>query len=58
MTEEEHRKSDLIRAARAFMQYVNARSICVHMPDSDDVLLAGDPDELPELLKRHQQDPL
>lgn len=58
MTEEERLKADVIRAVRALLQHVNARSICVHMPDSDDVVLAGDPDELPELLKRHQEDSL
>jgi hypothetical protein len=58
MTEEERLKANLIRAARALLQHVNCRSICVHMPDSDDVVLAGDPDELPALLKRHQDDAL
>lgn len=58
MTEEERLKANLIRAARALIYHVNCRSICVHMPDTGDVILAGDPDELLELLRRHQEDPL
>lgn len=52
MTEEERLKAELIRAARAYMDRANCRSICVHMPDSDDVIAAGDPVELPGLLER------
>lgn len=54
MTEEERLKADVIRAVRALLQHVNCRSICVHIPDSDDVVLAGDPGELPGLLERSQ----
>ena len=56
MTEEERLKADVIRAVRAFIQHMNCRSVCVHMPDSDDVSLAGDPRELPGLLERSQDD--
>lgn len=56
MTEEERLKAELIRAARALLQHANCGAICVHMPDSDQVVLAGPVSDLPALLERAQED--
>ncbi|WUR15668.1 hypothetical protein E7V67_011365 [[Empedobacter] haloabium] len=56
MTEEERLKADVIRAARALIDHANCSAICVHMPDSDQVVLAGPVNDLPALLERAQED--
>lgn len=58
MTEEERLKADLIRAVRALRQHMNCSAFYVHMPDSDDVILCGAPDDLPGLLERGLEDDL